>query len=356
MPSPIFFHENLVNEKTWDRYKRKIIEVLEEQSFNECVYCESKIGISGLATIGHYYPKSQFPDLAYSWDNLLLLCQACSAFKRDSFPVDENSSPLLIDPFAEDPSFHISFDEETGLYTGLSEKGNATISVFNLNRPNLVAKRKEDQLLMMIAERYPQIDTDLNIESVFGEFTQNISNITLMMDNKYDIKILDRFINNMLYANVITAMETYLSNIFIKSLIKNEKYLRSFVESYPKYSKGESIDQENTQKFKLSEVFKVYDKITEIVIDEVMSVMYHNLKKVKPMFKATFDVDFPNDMGEVYKAVEIRHDIVHRNGYTKIDKKTKTATQHEITKSEIKTLIEKVNGFISVVNGQMIIR
>ena len=44
-------------------------------------------------------------------------------------------------------------------------------------------------------------------------------------------------------------------------------------------------------------------------------------------YKRLFNIKFPSDMGEIEKAIIIRHDLVHRNG------KDKDGKQHNIQKS-----------------------
>jgi hypothetical protein len=77
------------------------------------------------------------------------------------------------------------------------------------------------------------------------------------------------------------------------------------------------------------------------------------LKTVRPMFKDTFGVKFPQDLKDIHKAIMVRHDIVHRNGRTKIDDVTKIATEHELEKDDVIGLIHKVKSFIESVNSQM---
>lgn len=157
----------------------------------------------------------------------------------------------------------------------------------------------------------------------------------------------------MLYASVITAMETYLSDVFINAVITNQAYLRKFVETYPKFKKSDNGTSDNVMKFPLSKIFEYYDDINETVIKEILAIIYHNLRTVSPMFKDTFDVKFPGNLGAIYKAILIRHDIVHRNGRTKIDEKTKIAKVHKIEKKDVLDLIEKVKDFISTIDNQM---
>jgi len=91
------FYENL-----WDKYGKVYprwnttckdddgISIIRKQllkmSNSSCAYCGKKIGNSSL-DVDHYLPLSQFPYIAYCWDNLIPACKACNqSSKRDFFP------------------------------------------------------------------------------------------------------------------------------------------------------------------------------------------------------------------------------------------------------------------------------
>ena len=64
------------------------------------------------------------------------------------------------------------------------------------------------------------------------------------------------------------------------------------------------------------------------------------------MFHDVLGVEFPKDMGELFKSILIRHDIVHRNG------KTKDGTAHALTDADIRKLIGTVGSFVSGIEGR----
>lgn len=353
-PPPKILVEKKVSLDNWRRYAKPIRDELVIDFDNKCAYCQSDVGITSHAEIENFYPKSKFPfEIAFDWNNLLLSCSICNAAKRDRFPVNDKGEPLLINPSIEDPDLHIKLDKETGLYEGITEKGKVTISTLNLNRIGLVARRKERLLLESISKKYPQVQTNTDSETIYNDFIENLDSIKLVLSSSIEEKKVEGFVNNMLYASVITAMETYLSDVFINAVITNQAYLRKFVETYPKFKKSDNGTSDNVMKFPLSKIFEYYDDINEIVIKEILAIIYHNLRTVSPMFKDTFDVKFPRNLGAIYKAILIRHDIVHRNGRTKIDEKTKIAKVHKIEKKDVLNLIAKVKDFISTIDNQM---
>jgi hypothetical protein len=108
-----------------------------------------------------------------------------------------------------------------------------------------------------------------------------------------------------LFVNVITAVETYLSDLFISAVSKDKALLRRFIESTPEFK---------TEKVTLSEIFKTVEEIEKRARSYLLDVVWHHLNRVKPMFKDTLGLAFPKDMGDLFKAILIRHDLVHRNG------------------------------------------
>lgn len=102
----------------------------------KCVYCERYTGKKGEA-VEHFRPKEVYWWLAWTWDNLLFVCQSCNTgYKRTSFPLMpgtarlagppvgvvaepaaacfeiEAESPLLLDPGCDDPLNHIEWRPE----------------------------------------------------------------------------------------------------------------------------------------------------------------------------------------------------------------------------------------------------
>lgn len=108
-----------------------------------------------------------------------------------------------------------------------------------------------------------------------------------------------------LFANVITALETYLSDAFVCTVINSPPLIRQLVESDPELRK---------RKLELSELFRRQDGIKGEVAEYLEGLMYHNLSKVRKLYSGTLRVEFPTEMAEIHRAIEDRHDIVHRNG------------------------------------------
>ena len=72
------------------------------------------------------------------------------------------------------------------------------------------------------------------------------------------------------------------------------------------------------------------------------------MDRVKPMYEKTLNIKFPHHLGEVFRAILIRHDIVHRNG------KTKDGKELVITQEKVKSLIEIVKQLVQQIDNQLI--
>jgi hypothetical protein len=158
-----------------------------------------------------------------------------------------------------------------------------------------------------------------------------------MLEAKIDSSVEASFFR-LLYVNAITAMETYLSDAFMSSVVPDSELMRRFVETTPEFK---------TERISLSEVYKAAEEIEQRAKSYLVDVVWHNLGRVKPMYKAVLGVEFNNEMGDLVKAVLKRHDIVHRNG------KTKSGEDIALTKNDVIELVSKVESFIQDIDLKM---
>jgi uncharacterized protein (TIGR02646 family) len=315
-----------------------IRELLLEEFDHRCAYCDSTFeSIRG--HIDHFYPKSLFPKKAFEWNNLILSCQVCDTSKRDRFPVDASGNPLLIYPGFDNPNQHIK-ELDNGLLVGLTEKGEITINLLQLNRPYLVDSRKKEQLYRRIAEERPDLESTLFVDNFYQKFTESIFNIKeISIATDIFASSLNQPIRYMLYANVITCLETYLSDAFINTVKNNKAFMRQFVKTFHGFK---------NVKLNLTEVFAHYESIEEVAISAMADIIYHDLAKVSGMYKDTLGIDFPKDLGFLYNAVIIRHDIVHRNG------KDKNGNFHSISAEEVEKLIFQAVKFVEYIQAKLL--
>jgi hypothetical protein len=251
----------------------------------------------------------------------------------------------------ENPVNSTPYDGSEGGYQfiwgGPYEADDELQSEFGRFVPNEVIEQLVEELDSISAEWSPhpnriQPDIDDYLFEVsagtshhYEAFESNILNIKRLMEIKVEAADYQPFLR-MLYTGVITALETYLSDRFISSLNSDPLIQRKFVETTPEFK---------LKTVPLSDVFQAHEKIDETVKAYFASFTWHRLEKVKPMYRDTLAVEFPPELGELFKAIKVRHDLVHRSG------KTQDGKEHLLNEKEITKLIEHVEKFIAVVEG-----
>ncbi len=141
----------------------------------------------------------------------------------------------------------------------------------------------------------------------------------------------------MLHGHVISALEGYLAGKFIHVVTNSEELIRKLVETDPEFSK---------QKFSMKEIFEKKDSLKITVSTYLKNLIFHDLKKIKPMYKEVLAHDFGN-ISWLFKDVEIRHDCVHRAGYDKENNKV------NISVDSIKGMLSKVKILTASVEDTM---
>jgi len=182
-------------------------------------------------------------------------------------------------------------------------------------------------------------------KNFYDTFTKSITQLEEVLNefsepDKYTI--FNDLCFKMIHVNVITIMETYLSDAFINTVLADDSLIRKFVENT---SESEIKDH----KFPLQEIYKQLGSIKKVVKSCLLNITYHNLGTVRPMYEKTLGVKFiVKEFNYILNATQIRHDIVHRNG-----KKPEKEEWVNITYDNIKILISYVKRFINNINQQL---
>lgn len=74
-----------------------IKKALIDETYNKCVYCESKIGHNCPGDIEHKIPKSKRPDLIFEWNNMTIACNECNRRKLDYY----DPACMFLDPYTD---------------------------------------------------------------------------------------------------------------------------------------------------------------------------------------------------------------------------------------------------------------
>lgn len=141
---------------------------------------------------------------------------------------------------------------------------------------------------------------------------QELLKLDVGTDNEFSLNV-------MIYGHVVAATEGFLSSVFIKTTVGSEDLIRRLVETDPEFSE---------MKFSMSQLFEKRESIKDTVAGYLQKLIFHDLKKVKPMYKSVLGHDL-GDIGWLFKAVSKRHDCVHRAGYGK-DEEPVTFDEDEV--------------------------
>ena len=187
-----------------------------------------------------------------------------------------------------------------------------------------------------VEELFPEEDDDEYYEQQLYEATH--TDIERAMDSIEGLnENVKQFLYRLLYTNVITSMETFLGDTLKREVLRDEDSLRRFVETYKPY-KNIALN--------ISDLYMNKDNMPTFVKKTLCELLYHDLRKIKPIYKSALNIDL-GDVSELYEAVLVRHDLVHRNG------KNHEGQEHIITESMVRELQEKVKALMENVNKQI---
>lgn len=147
-------------------------------------------------------------------------------------------------------------------------------------------------------------------------------------------------LQRMCYASMVTAMEAYLGDIIKREVMTRPSLMERFVASYSEYSE---------LKFTLSQIHSQLRKLHTRVRDTLDGIAFHNLAKARKIFMDVLLIEFEaNAFGLLCKAVNIRNDIVHRNG------KDKKGNMVNVSMNDVQELRSCIMKFISHIDFQVL--
>lgn len=183
----------------------------------------------------------------------------------------------------------------------------------------------EDELAWLI-----QSETQIDI------FQNHIKSVEKILEADIDTEAYFSLLV-MLYGHVVAALEAYLSSTFIQKVTNSEGLTRKLIETDPTFSK---------MKFTLKEIFEEQDKLKITVATYLKDLIFHDLKKVRPMYKDVLDCEF-GDISWLFKAVIIRHHCVHRAGYDKEN------TRIDLSVEILRELVTKATDLTSLIENKV---
>ena len=160
----------------------KIRLTLLDMSNKTCVYCGVRIDNSSM-DVDHYLPSSEFPYLAYCWNNLLPTCKRCNQNMKSDFcpnslvgkkivePILEEhfehdliydkthllrtiaKDDRLIEPTYDNPKAHLEFNPEFYFYEAKTKIGELTIVKFFKHKELICKWEKLSQFIHALVQK-----------------------------------------------------------------------------------------------------------------------------------------------------------------------------------------------------------
>lgn len=138
----------------------------------------------------------------------------------------------------------------------------------------------------------------------FKKFKSEISKLEVILHDA------ERFgcsstICKMVYVHSVTLLESFLSDTLKSLIVKEPQYFKNAIKN---------INEIKNEKFSLVEIDSLNGCTTSLLLKKLSGIMYHNIPKMQVIYSKVLDKRLNIDISRVVEIVNIRHDIVHRNG------------------------------------------
>jgi len=181
-----------------------------------------------------------------------------------------------------------------------------------------------------------ELEWYIDSQSQIGMFSTQMQSISELLNvqvyNETQFSLLV-----MLHSHAVASVESYLASTFIHKVTNSDDLIRKLVETDPVLSK---------MTFTLKEIYEKHKNLKLTVATHLRGLIFHNLKKVKPMFKDVLECDF-GDISWLFEAVKIRHHCVHRAG------RDKDGNRVNISVDSIKKLVENSSDLVRAVEARV---
>lgn len=105
----------------------------------KCIYCESYITHQYPGDVEHIIPKSVYPRLTFSWNNLSFVCYWCNNNKRATL----DKTCKLLNPYKDEIDEHLQAFGPMVFHINDSKRGELTWKEIRLNRKELIERRSD---------------------------------------------------------------------------------------------------------------------------------------------------------------------------------------------------------------------
>lgn len=147
-------------------------------------------------------------------------------------------------------------------------------------------------------------------------------------------------LNRMVFSHQVTALEAYLGDTLINAVMADATAKQRLIEHDVELMK---------EKFTLAEISKEPTLVESKVREYLRSILYHNLAKVDVLYDIALGIRILNeakDKASLFKAVTLRHDCVHRNGFDKDGNEL-----HVFTKKFVQDTADLIRDFVGSIEN-----
>ena len=187
---------------------------------------------------------------------------------------------------------------------------------------------------------YGEYDEDL-YEAVrsntagYGTLTNALDTIHALSSTSVSA-MLEQPFRRLLFANAITVLEAFLSDIFINRVTGDPELLQRYIDKDPAFDR----------KIAYGDILREAEKLQDTVRSELLSIVWHDVGKAKMRYATVLRIDL-GDMAPIGRAVAKRHDIVHRNG------RCKDGTMLIVTTDDLDNLLDTIRAFAKRVTDSL---
>ncbi|MEO1638610.1 MAG: hypothetical protein AAFU41_05120 [Pseudomonadota bacterium] len=174
-----------------------------------------------------------------------------------------------------------------------------------------------------------------------------------LIDAGNDARLGDpQFRNRLVFSSAIAVLEAYFGDT-IRNVVQRDR------DALVRFATGNDVMRKTSLSVTMSDVEAdsnvlgqtVEDRLRKAVDANLRGVLYHNLQKVIAIYKDAAGIELAaqaDDLKELFRYMELRHDCVHRNGSSQDGKK------HTVFDEAFVTLaIERVARTIDNVEDQV---
>lgn len=180
-------------------------------------------------------------------------------------------------------------------------------------------------------------------EQPYDTFNQSDDQLQALLLEKGSATDGTDLINRMVFAHYIAALEAYLADRLLNAIDDHEEAITDLVTQDPLLNK---------ERFTLAEIVSQPDLVKAKVRRYVRDTRWHKLDKADNLYRTGAKVSLFKILGEkkadLLRAINLRHDCVHRNGYD--DEGNRLGV---FTAAYVSEIAATIRTFVGTVEGNM---